>query len=116
LDGETAQAFGIPVERVYAFVFGLGAAMAALGAVLIVPIQQAHYLMGHDPLLLSFIVVIIGGLGSLRGTVWAAVLIGMANGIISVFFTPTLAKILATLLVAFVLIYRPQGLFGAKPA
>lgn len=116
LDGETAQAFGIPVERVYAFVFGLGAALAGLGAVLIVPIQQAHYLMGHDPLLLSFIVVIIGGLGSLRGTVWAAVLIGMANGIISVFFTPTLAKILATLLVAFVLIYRPQGLFGAKPA
>ncbi len=116
LDGETAQAFGIPVERVYAFVFGLGAALAAIGAVLVVPIQQAHYLMGHDPLLLSFIVVIIGGLGSLRGTVLAAVLIGMSNGVISVFFTPTLAKILATLLVAFVLVYRPQGLFGAKPA
>ena len=116
LDGETAQAFGIPVERVYAFVFGLGAALAAIGAVLVVPIQQAHFLMGHDPLLLSFIVVIIGGLGSLRGTVLAAVLIGMSNGVISVFFTPTLAKILATLLVAFVLVYRPQGLFGAKPA
>ena len=116
LDGETAQAFGIPVERVYAFVFGLGAALAALGAVLVVPIQQAHYLMGGDPLLLSFIVVIIGGLGSLRGTVLAAILIGMSDGIISVFFTPTLAKILATLLVAMVLIYRPQGMFGAKPA
>ena len=116
LDGETAQAFGIPVERVYAFVLGVGAALAAIGAVLVVPIQQAHYLMGHDPLLLSFIVVIIGGLGSLRGTVLAAVLIGMSNGVISVFFTPTLAKILATLLVAFVLVYRPQGLFGAKPA
>ena len=116
LDRETALAFGIPVERVYAFVFGLGAAVAALGAVLIVPIQQAHYLMGHDPLLLSFIVVIIGGLGSLRGTVVAAILIGMSNGIISVFFSPTLAKILATLLVAFVLVYRPQGLFGTKPA
>jgi branched-chain amino acid transport system permease protein len=116
LDGETAQAFGIPVERVYAFVFGLGAALAALGAVLVVPIPQAHYLLGGDPLLLSFIVVIIGGLGSLRGTVLAAILIGMSNGIISVFFTPTLAKILATLLVAMVLIYRPQGMFGAKPA
>ncbi|NOX73077.1 MAG: branched-chain amino acid ABC transporter permease [Alphaproteobacteria bacterium] len=116
LDRETAQAFGIPVERVYAFVFGLGAALAALGAVLITPIQQAHYLMGGDPLLLSFIVVIIGGLGSLRGTVVAAILIGLSNGIISVFFSPTLAKILATLLVAMVLVYRPQGLFGAKPA
>ena len=116
LDREMAQAFGIPVERVYALVFGLGAALAALGAVLVVPIQQAHYLMGGDPLLLSFIVVIIGGLGSLPGTVLAAILIGMSDGIISVFFTPTLAKILATLLVALVLVFRPQGLFGARPA
>ncbi len=115
-DREMALAFGIPVGRVYALVFGLGAGLAALGAVLIVPISQAHYLMGGDPLLLSFIVVIIGGLGSLPGTVLAAVLIGLSDGIISVFFSPTLAKILATLLVAFVLVFRPQGLFGARPA
>ena len=114
LDGEMAQVFGIPVERVYALVFGIGAGLAALGAVLVVPIQQAHYLMGADPLLLSFIVVIIGGLGSLPGTVVAALLIGMSDGIISVFFTPTLAKIIATLLVALVLVFRPQGLFGPR--
>ncbi|MCV6592791.1 MAG: branched-chain amino acid ABC transporter permease [Silicimonas sp.] len=116
LDRETALAFGIPVERVYALVFGLGAALAAFAAVLIVPISQAHYLMGGDPLLLSFIVVIIGGLGSIRGTILAALLIGLSDGIISVFFSPTLAKILATLLVALVLVFRPQGLFGKKPA
>ncbi|MCP4071693.1 MAG: branched-chain amino acid ABC transporter permease [Hyphomicrobiales bacterium] len=116
LDRETATAFGIEVNRIYALVFGLGAALAAMAAVLIVPIQQAHYLMGGDPLLLSFIVVIIGGLGSLRGTVVAAALIGMSDGIISVFFTPTLAKILATLLVAMVLVYRPNGLFGTRSA
>jgi branched-chain amino acid transport system permease protein len=116
LDRDMATAFGIPVERVYAMVFGLGAALAALAAVLIVPIQQAHYLMGGDPLLLSFIVVIIGGLGSLPGTVVAALLIGLSDGIISVFFSPTLAKILATLLVALVLVFRPHGLFGARPA
>jgi len=114
LDSEMAQAHGIPVNKVYALVFGLGAGLAALGAVLVVPIQQAHYLMGGDPLLLSFIVVIIGGLGSVAGTIVAAVFIGMSDGIISVFFTPTLAKIIATLLVAFVLVFRPQGLFG-KP-
>ncbi len=111
-DRETAQAFGIPVDRVYAGVFALGAMLAAIAAVLIVPIQQAHYLMGTDPLLLSFIVVIIGGLGSLRGTVVAALLIGVSDGIISVFFSPTLAKMLATMLVAMVLVFRPQGLFG----
>jgi branched-chain amino acid transport system permease protein len=112
LDRDMATAFGIKVERVYAGVFGLGASLAALGAVLIVPISQAHYLMGGDPLLLSFIVVIIGGLGSLPGTVAAAILIGLGDGIVSVFFSPTLAKILATLLVALVLVFRPQGLFG----
>ena len=72
--------------------------------------------MGGDPLLLSFIVVIIGGLGSLRGAVVAAILIGMSDGIISVFFSPTLAKILATLLVAMVLVFRPTGLYGARAA
>ncbi|GGA60433.1 branched-chain amino acid ABC transporter permease [Nitratireductor aestuarii] len=112
IDRDMAQAFAIPVGKVYAGVFALGAGMAALAAVLIVPIKQAHYLMGQDPLLLSFIVVIIGGLGSLRGTVVAALLIGLSDGIISMFFSPTLAKMLATLLVALVLVFRPQGLFS----
>ena len=111
LDSEIAQAFGIPISTVYSLVFGVGAAIAAVGAVLIVPIQQAHYLMGGEPLLLAFIVVIIGGLGSLKGTVVAAMLIGISDGIISVFFSPNLAKILATLLVVVVLLIRPNGLF-----
>ena len=114
IDREMAQAFGINVDRVYAGVFAMGAGLAAVAAVLIVPIQQAHYLMGGDPLLLSFIVVIIGGLGSLRGTLVAALLIGLSDGVISVFFSPTLAKIIATLLVALVLVFRPQGLFGGR--
>ncbi len=109
---EMAQAFGVPVRRIYATVFALGAMLAAAAGVLVVPIQQAHYLMGLDPLLLSFIVVIVGGLGSLRGTVVAAFVIGLSDGVISVFFSPTLAKIIATLFVAMVLVYRPSGLFG----
>lgn len=111
-DSETAQAFGIPVRQVSAFVFAFGAMLAAIAGVLVVPIQQAHYLMGTDPLLLSFIVVIIGGLGSMSGTVMAAVLIGLSDGILSVMFSPTLAKMVSTLLVALVLVFRPHGLFG----
>ncbi len=111
-DQEMAQAFGVPVRRIYATVFAIGAMLAAIAGVLVVPIQQAHYLMGLDPLLLSFIVVIVGGLGSLRGTVVAAFVVGLSDGIVSVFFSPTLAKILATLLVALVLVLRPGGLFG----
>jgi branched-chain amino acid transport system permease protein len=111
-DRETATAFGIPVNTVYAAVFVAGAALVAVAAVLIVPIQQAHYLMGLDPLLMSFIVVIIGGLGSIKGSVVAALIIGLADGIISMFFSPTLAAIIATLAVAIVLVVRPQGLYG----
>ncbi len=115
-DKEIAQAFAIPVDKVYMGVLAFGAMLAAFGAVLIVPTQQAHYLMGENPLLLSFIVVIIGGLGSLRGTLLAALLIGLSDGIISLYFSPTLAKMIATFFVAMVLIYRPYGLLGHKEA
>ncbi|TMJ09189.1 MAG: branched-chain amino acid ABC transporter permease, partial [Bacillati bacterium ANGP1] len=69
-------------------------------------------LMGLDALLLSFMAVIIGGVGSLTGTLVAALFIGLIDGVMSVFFTPTLAKIVASLLVAFVLVLKPMGLFG----
>lgn len=113
-DKETAQNFGIDVKKVYSMVFAVGAMLAAIGGVLVVPNQQAHYLMGTDPLLLSFVVVIVGGLGSIPGTIAAAILIGMSDGLLSVFFSPTLAKAFSTLLVAMVLVFRPQGLFGGK--
>jgi branched-chain amino acid transport system permease protein len=112
-DLEMAQALGVPARRIYAIVFALGAMLAAVAGVLVVPIQQAHYLMGLDPLLLSFIVVIIGGLGSVKGTLVAAFVVGLSDGVVSVFFSPTLAKIVATLLVVAVLVARPAGLFGA---
>jgi branched-chain amino acid transport system permease protein len=115
-DREMAQAFGVPVGRVYTIAFGVGAGLAAVAGALIVPVQQAHYLMGQDALLLSFVVVILGGLGSLRGTLVAALLVGLSDGVISVLFSPTLAKIVATLLVALVLAVRGRGLFGEATA
>jgi len=116
IDSEMAQSFGVPVRRIYAAAFVLGAVLAALSGVLIAPIRQAHYLMGADPLLLSFIVVIMGGLGNLRGTLIAAGLIGTAEGMLAVLLSPTLSKIAATLLVALFLILRPGGFArGAHP-
>ena len=113
-DRDTAAAMGINVGRVYTLVFASGAALAGLAAVLIVPIRQAHYLMGQEALLLSFIVVIIGGLGSFVGTIIAAVLIGLSEGLTSIFFTPTLAKIISMTIVIFILILKPDGLSGQK--
>jgi branched-chain amino acid transport system permease protein len=115
-DREMAQAFGVPVERIYTLAFAAGGALAAVAGALIVPIQQAHYLMGLDALLTSFMVVIVGGLGSLGGTLAAALLIGLVDGAVSVFFSPTLAKIVATVAVALVLVVRTGGLFGDDPA
>lgn len=111
---EIAQAFGVPVHRVYPVVFALGAGMTALAGALVIPVQQAHYLMGLDALLMSFIVVVLGGLGSLKGTIIAAFLVGISDGVVSVFFSPTLAKIIATVLVALVLTFRTGGLFGVE--
>ena len=113
-DFEIAKTYGVPTQKIYASVFALGGGLAALAGVLIVPIRQADHLMGLEPLLLSFIVVIIGGLGSIRGTIVAAFIIGISDGIISVFYEPTLAKMLATLFVAMVLILKPSGLYGEE--
>lgn len=109
---EMAQAFGVPVHRIYAAAFSLGAVLAAVAGALVVPVRQAYYLMGLDALLLSFMVVIIGGLGDLRGTLAASLLIGLTDGVVSIFFSPTLARIVASLLVVLVLIARPGGLSG----
>jgi branched-chain amino acid transport system permease protein len=115
-DFEIAKTYGVPTQTQSASVFALGGGLAALAGVLIVPIRQADHLMGLEPLLLSFIVVIIGGLGSIRGTIVAAFIIGISDGIISVFYEPTLAKMLATLFVAMVLVLKPSGLYGEETA
>lgn len=115
-DAEIAQAFAVPVPRVYRGAFALGAALAAVAGVLVVPVQQAHYLMGLDALLLSFMVVILGGLGNLRGTLAASFVIGYLDAGVSIFFTPTLARLLASLLVALALVVRGGGLFGEARA
>ena len=115
-DFEIAKTYGVPTQKIYASVFALGGGLAVLAGVLIVPIRQADHLMGLEPLLLSFIVVIIGGLGSIRGTIVAAFIIGISDGIISVFYEPTLAKMLATLFVAMVLVLKPSGIYGEETA
>lgn len=115
-DPEIAQAFGIPVHRIYTVTFVLAGGLAALAGVLVVPFQQAHYLMGLDALLSSFVVVILGGLGHLGGTVAASLLVGWIDGIVSVFLTPTLSRVVASLVVALVLVVRGEGLMGnARP-
>src|SRR5574337_1389684 len=113
-DREMAVALGIPSQQVYMMTFGLGAALAALGGVLAAPVTSLEFQMGLDVLPTAFIVVIIGGLGSLQGTLVAAVLLGVLEGLANVFVTPTTARIFSLVFMAVVLLVRPQGIFGKR--
>lgn len=110
-DRETASALGIPTSKVYVFTFGLGSLLAALAGVLLAPIVSVNYQMGLDILAIAFIVVIVGGLGSLRGVLIASLIYSLVENISTIFMTPVEARILTlSLMIAFVLV-RPDGIF-----
>lgn len=110
-DRETALAMGVPATNVYVFTFAIGFAMAALGGVVAAPITTVEFQAGVDVLPFCFMAVIIGGLGNLPGTVAAAVLLAVTEGVITSFADPTVARITSLCLMCAVLIARPHGLF-----
>lgn len=110
---EMADAIGINTSLIRAVTFGIGAAMAAFGGVLAAPIHKVFYLMGADIILFSFIVVIVGGLGNLAGTLVAALLLSGIEGVLCAFFEPINARVIILLLMALVVVFRPRGLFSS---
>ena len=113
-DAKMATALGIPVGRVYMLAVGLGGVLAGLGGVLAAPIVVIQYQMGFDILATVFIVVVIGGFGSLFGTAATAVLLGMLEGVITVFTTPTWARIVSLVVMGTILLARPEGIFRRR--
>jgi branched-chain amino acid transport system permease protein len=111
-DNVMASAMGIPVKLVYTLSFALGTALAATSGVLVAPIFSVYQTMGLSIIVSAFIVVVIGGLGSLQGSILAAVLIGELQTLSSVWISPTYAKVFSFLALIFVLLFRPQGLFS----
>src|SRR5215467_7023619 len=113
-DMRRASALGVNVNRVYVQAFTIGCFMAGLGGAIVVPGQSAVLGMGVDALVLAFIVVVIGGLGSLEGALVGALIVGIFREIgITVF--PEIELAMLYLIAAFVLLVRPAGLFG-RPA
>ena len=110
---ELALVQGIPVSRVYTLAFGLGSALAALAGVLHAPIVSVSYLMGLDIVMLAFIVVIVGGTGSLLGTVLISIGASMLQNFLVLVVHPTMASIVTLGVLGLLLVVRPQGLFGA---
>ena len=110
-DMRMAAALGINVNRVYVQAFALGCLMAGLGGAIIVPSQSAVLGMGVDALVLSFIVVVIGGLGSLEGALVGALIVAVVRELGITFF-PEIELTVLYLMAAVVLFVRPAGLFG----
>jgi branched-chain amino acid transport system permease protein len=111
-DRETATALGIPVARVCAITFALGTALALLGGAIAAPITTVEFRTGVDILPACFMAVIIGGLGNLGGTVVAALLLAVLEGIVSSVADPTTARIASLAVMSVVLLVRPHGLFA----
>jgi branched-chain amino acid transport system permease protein len=106
-----ASALGVNVKRVYIQAFALGCFMAGLGGAFIVPIQSAVLGMGVDALILAFVVVVVGGLGSLEGALIGAIIVGFVRTLGITLF-PEIELAVLYLIAAAVLLIRPTGLFG----
>jgi branched-chain amino acid transport system permease protein len=111
-DREMAVGLGIPVNKVYMWTFVLGSALAAFSGVLAAPIVSVEFMMGREVLIMAFIIVIVGGMGNLEGSVLAAIMISLIQGVGSLFVPPSVATIFALAFMIIVLLIRPQGLFG----
>jgi branched-chain amino acid transport system permease protein len=112
---ELTRALGIDVGRWVTPVFGFGIALAGLAGVLAAPMRAVNPLMGSDLIIVVFAVVVIGGLGSLFGSVAAGFTIGLVSALGN-YYVPALSQTLVFILMAAVLLWRPAGLFGREEA
>jgi branched-chain amino acid transport system permease protein len=111
-DRHMSASLGVPVSKVYAGTFAFGVALAALAGVLLAPIYSVFPTMGRDFVLIAFSVVIIGGMGSIKGAVLAGLLLTQVQSISSLFISPVWSDPLLFGIMVLVLMWRPQGLFG----
>jgi branched-chain amino acid transport system permease protein len=127
---EMALAMGVDIKTLFTLVFGVGAALCALAGAMLAPLFAVQVGMGENILILAFVVIVIGGIGSIRGALVGAVLVGVVDTIgraflpiaLGAFFQPrvasaagpALASVMIYLIMAVVLYFRPKGLFPAR--
>ncbi|HWK59960.1 MAG TPA: branched-chain amino acid ABC transporter permease [Eoetvoesiella sp.] len=111
-DKDMASSLGVPVSHVYAGTFAFGVALAGLAGVLLAPVYSVFPTMGKDFILLAFSVVIVGGLGSIKGALIAGLVLTQIQAISSLYISPSWTDPLVFAIMVAVLMIRPQGLFG----
>ena len=107
---DMAEALGINIKLIHAVVFALGVGLAAVAGMIAAPIASVYPNMGSQVLIMCFVVVVIGGIGSVRGALIAALLVGLVDTFGKVLL-PSLAGMLVYMLMAAVLLWKPEGLF-----
>jgi len=107
------QAFGINVPRMITLTYGFGVGLAALAGVLAAPIYQVNPLMGADLIIVVFAVVVIGGMGSIMGSIVTGFTLGVVEGLTKVFY-PEASNTVIFVIMAIVLLFKPTGLFGRE--
>jgi branched-chain amino acid transport system permease protein len=111
-DNTVARLMGIKVDRLYLLAFGLGAAFTALGGILLIPFSSVYPMVGGPFTLIAFIVVVLGGLGSMSGTFLGGLFIGVVESFGGTYVSPALKEAIYFGIFILVLLVRPQGLFG----
>ncbi len=114
-DRVMAQAMGIPVPLVHTAVFAIGAGMAPASGVLFGPLVGVNHAMGLDWVLKAFIVVVVGGMGNLGGSIAAAIFISLLEAYASIWVSPAQAVIVSFVVLILTLLFRPTGLFVPTP-
>jgi branched-chain amino acid transport system permease protein len=112
---EVSEAMGINMKRVYMKVFTLGTVLGTLGGALVIPASAAMTEMGVELIVMAFAVVVIGGLGSMKGAFFGAMVVGILRSI-AISTYPELELLLIYLIVIGVLVFKPEGLFGGSRA
>ena len=113
-DPEAAALQGMSINNTARLAMFIGAALAGVAGALTAPLVSATPYMGHPVIITAFIIIIVGGIGSLEGAVLAAILYAFVNTFVTTIYDGTLANIVGLLLMLLVLVIKPTGLFGAK--
>jgi len=114
-DRVMAQAMGIPVPLVYTAVFAIGSAMAAASGVLFGPFAGVTQTMGFDFTLRAFIVVVVGGMGNLGGSILASIFVSLLESYAAIIVSPAQAVIVSFVVLVLTMLFRPTGLFVPTP-
>ena len=107
---DMAEALGVNIKRIHALVFALGVGLAAVAGIIAAPVSSVYPNMGSQVLIMCFVVVVIGGIGSVRGALISALLVGLVDTFGKVLL-PQVAGMLVYMLMAAVLLWKPEGLF-----